>query len=187
MPSPAVNSHKLFEFLKVAFRNTVDCQCQDCSDALSSRDQVLLQLNSIIPSGQGCPYRRGGRELLGMFLKREKSMDHRLVTQPLIKLVDILRQCDDPTTSSAVWALCQHFLYDGSPVAGTHYLGLDWFSYEHGRLKWAGSPLSNDISKARRADIKELSRLGQDVIIERYHEIPMTRLDLALWDWESQN
>ena len=68
-----------------------------------------------------------------------------------------------------------------------HYLGLDYFYDKHGRLKWAGSPLSNKIFKARRTDIKELNRLGQDDFIERYHDIPMTRLDLALWDWESQN
>ena len=187
MPSPAVNSQNFFEFLKIALRNQVDCHCQDCGDARSGRDRILLQLNTILPTGQGCPYRRGGRALLGMFLKREQSMDHRLITQPLIDLVDILRQCSDPTTFRAVWALCQHFMYDGSPVSGTHYLGLDYWYDELGRIMWAESPLSNEISKARRENIRELRRLGQDVFIERYHDIPMTRLDLALWDWRSQN
>ena len=121
-----------------------------------------------------------------MFLKREQSMDHHLITHPLITLVGVLRECSDPTTSRAVWGMCQHFKYDSSPVSGTHYLGLDYMYDEHGRIKWAVSPLNNEISKARRQDIRELRRLGQDKFIERYHDIPMTRLDSALWDWESQ-
>ena len=66
-------------------------------------------------------------------------------------------------------------------------LGYDYMYDEHGQIVWAESPLSNEISKARREDIRELRRLGQDMFIEQYHDIPMTRLDLALWDWESQN
>ena len=187
MPSPAVNSHHFFEFLKAAFRLQTDCRCQDCGDVLSGRDRVILQLNTILPPGQGCPFRRGGRALLGMLLKREQSLDHRLVTQPLIKIVDILRQCRDPTTSRAVWALCQHFKYNDSPVSGTHLLGYDYMYDEHRQIVWAMSPLNNEISQARREDIRELRRLGQDMFIETYHDIPTTRLDLAYWDWESQN
>ena len=171
MPSPTVNSRHFFEFLKVAFRLQTHCRCQDCGDVLSGRDRVILQLNTILPPGQGCPFKRGGRALLGMLLKREQSLDHRLVTQPLIKIVDIMRQCKDPTTSRAIWALCQHFKYDDSPVSGTHVLGYDYMYDEHGQIVWAMSPLNNEISKARRKDIRELSAVYNVVSIVGYRVV----------------
>ena len=114
-------------------------------------------------------------------------MDHRLVTQPLVRMVEILRQCMDPITSRAVWAMCQHFKYDESPVSGIHVMGYDYMYNEHGQIIWAISPLNNEISQARKVDISELRRLGQDMFAETYHDIPITRLDVTYWDWESQN
>ena len=55
------------------------------------------------------------------------------------------------------------------------------------KKEYLSSPAGNEISKASREDIRELRRLGQDMFIEQYHDIPMTRQDLALWDWESHN
>ena len=143
MPSPIENSRQFSEFLRAALRLQNDCRCEDCGDVLSGRNTVILQLNSILPPGQGCPFRRGGRALYGMLLKREQTLDHHLVTQPLVRMVEILRQCMDPVTSRAVWAMCQHFRYDESPVSGTHVMGHDYTFNEHGQIIWAISPLNN--------------------------------------------
>ena len=187
MPSPAANSRHLFQFLRSALHIQADCRCQDCGDALSGRSLVIQQLDTILPPGQGCPFKRGGRALLGMLLKREQSLDPRLVTDPLVRIVDILRQCRDPATSRAIWALLQHFKFDNSPISGTHLLGYDYTYNEHRQIVWAISPLNNEISQARKEDIRELRRLGHEMFVETYHDIPTTRLDLAYWDWESQN
>ena len=187
MPSPATNSRNLFQFLRSALHVQADCRCDDCGDALSGRSQLIRQLENILTPGQGCPFKRSGRALLGMLLKREQSLDPRLVTDPLIKLVDILRLCRDPVTSRAIWALTQHFKYDDSPISGIHYLGLDYTYNQHLHVVWAISPLNNEISMARKEDIRELRRLGQENFTETYHDIPTTRLDLELWDWESLN
>ena len=187
MPSPAANSRHLFQFLRSALHIQADCRCQDCGDALSGRSLVIQQLDTILPPGQGCPFKRGGRALLGMLLKREQSLDPRLVTDPLVRIVDILRQCRDPATSRAIWVLLQHFKFDNSPISGTHLLGYDYTYNEHRQIVWAISPLNNEISQARKEDIRELRRLGHEMFVESYHDIPTTRLDLAYWDWESQN
>ena len=187
MPSPAANSRHLFQFLRSALHIQADCRCQDCGDALSGRSLIIQQLGTILPPSQGCPFKRGGRALLGMLLKREQSLDPRLITDPLMRIVSILRQCRDPVTSRAIWALLQHFKYDNSPISGTHHLGLDYTYDENLRIVWAISPLNNEISAARKEDIRELRRLGHEMFTETYHDIPTTRLDLEFWDWESQN
>ena len=131
--------------------------------------------------------KRGGRALLGMLMKREQSLDPRLLTNPLIKLVNILRQARDPVTARAVWALLEHFQYHNSPVAGVHYIGHDYFYDENLRLVWTISPLNSEISEARREEIRELRRLDIEQFTDTYHDIPLTRLDLEFWDWESQS
>ena len=187
MPSPATNSRNFFLFLRSALHVEADCRCEDCGDALSGRSQLIQLLSSILTPGQGCPMKRGGRALLGMLLKREQSLDPRLLTNPLMKLVDILRQARDPVTARAIWALLEHFQYHNSPVSGVHHLGHDYFYDEHLRLVWAISPLNNEISEARRDEIRELRRLGVEQFTDTYHDIPLTRLDLEFWDWESQS
>ena len=61
-----------------------------------------------------------------MLLEREQSLDHRLVTKALMKMVEILRLCVDPVTSLAVWSMCQHFKFDDSPVSRIHEMGYDY-------------------------------------------------------------
>ena len=187
MPSPATNSRNFFNFLRSALRVGADCRCEDCTDALSGRSQLIQLLSSILTPGQGCPMKRGGRALLGMLLKREQSLDPRLLTNPLMKLVDILRQARDPVTARAIWALLEHFQYRNSPVSGVHHIGHDYFYDENLRLVWTVSPLNNELSEARREEIRELRRLDIEQFTDIYHDIPLTRLDLEFWDWESQN
>ena len=119
-------------------------------------------------------------------MKREQSLDPRLLTRPLIKLVDILRQASDPVTARAVWALLEHFQYHNSPVHNVHQIGHDYYYDENLRLVWTVSPLSSELSEARRDEIRELRRLDIETFTEMYHDIPLTRLDLEFWDWESQ-
>ena len=90
------------------------CPCVDCEDIRDGRRELILQLNVILPLGQGCPFRRGCRTMQGMLLQREQSMDHRLVSRALKKLVDIMRLCVDPVTSRTVWSMCQHFRFKSS-------------------------------------------------------------------------
>ena len=124
--------------------------------------------------------------MYGMFLEREQSLDHRLLPKTLMKLVGILRLCLDPVTSRAVWAMCQHFKFDDSPVSGVHEMGYDYNYNEHGENVWAISPLNNEISRARKTDIRNLRRLGLDLFVETTGDIPTTRLDASNWDWESE-
>ena len=187
MPSPATNSRNFLLFLRSALHVEADCRCEDCGDALSGRSQLIQLLSSILTPGQGCPMKRGGRALLGMLLKREQSLDPRLITNPLMRLVDILRQARDPVTARAIWALLEHFQYHNSPVSGVHHIGHDYFYDENLRLVWTISPLNNELSEARREEIRELRRLDIEQFTDTYHDIPLTRLDLEFWDWESQS
>ena len=47
-------------------------------------------------------------------------------------------------------------------------------------------PMNSELSEARRDEIRELRRLDIETFTEIYHDIPLTRLDLEFWDWESQ-
>ena len=183
MPSPATNSRNLFSFLRSALRAEADCRCEDCTDALSGRSQHIQLLCNVLTPGQGCPMKRGGRALLGMLLKREQSLDPRLLSNPLIRLVDILRQARDQVTARAIWALLEHFQYHNSPVAGVHYIGHDYFYDENLRLVWTVSPQCNELSEARREEIRELRRLNIEQFTETYHDIPLTRRDMEFWNW----
>ena len=124
--------------------------------------------------------------MYGMFLEREQSLDHRLVTKALMKMVEILHLCLDPVTSRAVWAMCQRFKFDDSPVSGIHEMGYGYNYNEHGEIVWAISPLNNDISRARKEAIRNLRRLGLDRFVETNGDIPTTCLDASNWDWESK-
>ena len=186
MPSPATNSRNFFIFLRSALHVGPDCRCEDCTDAMSGRSQLTQLLGSIITPGRGCPMKRGGRALLGMLMKRELSLDPRLLTRPLIKLVDILRQARDPVTARAVWALLEHFQYHNSPVHNVHQVGHDYYYDENLRLVWTMGPLNSELSEARRDEIRELRRLDIETFTEIYHDIPLTRLDQEFWNCESQ-
>ena len=186
MPTPATNSRNLFTFLRSALQADHECRCEDCTEAMHGRSHLTQLLDAIISPGRGCPVKRGGRALLSMLLKRELSLDPRLLTRPLIKLVDVLRQAVDPVTARAVWALLEHFQYHNSPIQNVHTLGHDYFYDENLKLVWTVSPLSSELSEARRAEIRELRRLDIETYTDLYHDIPLTRLDQEFWDWESQ-
>ena len=186
MPTPATNSRNLFIFLRSALQADHECRCEDCTEAMYGRSHLTQLLSAIISPGRGCPIKRGGRALLSMLMKRELSLDPRLLTRPLIKLVDILRQASDPVTARAVWALLEHFQYHNSPVHGVHQLGHDYYYDEHLRLVWTMGPLNSEISEARRNELRERRRLDIESYIEVQHDIPLTRRDLQFWDWKSQ-
>ena len=122
----------------------------------------------------------------GMLLKREQSLDHRLISKPLKTLVGILRLCVDPITSRTVWSMCQHFKVDNSPIAGIHELGIDYHYNEHSDIVWAIGPMDNTLSRARKADVRSQQRLGMEGFVEATGNISLTQLDMASWDWESQ-
>ena len=122
----------------------------------------------------------------GMLLQREQQLDHRLISRSLKKLVDILRLCVDPITSRTVWSMCQHFRVDDSPISGIHELGLDYHYDENNNIMWAIGPMNNDLSRARKEDIRSLRRLGLEGFVETTGDLPTTRLDRSSWDWESQ-
>ena len=187
MPSPATNSRNFSDFLRSAFHVGPDCRCEDCTDTMSGRGQLTQLLGSFITPGCGCPMKGGGNALLGMLMRRELSLDPRLLTRPLIKLVNILRQARDPVTARAVWALLEYFQYYNSPVHNVHHIGHDYFYDEHLRLVWTMGPLNSEISEARRNEIRERRRLDIETFTEVHHDIPLTRLDLEFWDWESQS
>ena len=94
-----------------------------------------------------------------MLLEREQSLDHRLVSKALLKMVEILRLCVDPVTSQAVWSMCQHFKVDDSPVSGIHVIGIDYYYDEHSDIVWAISPMNNELSRSRKEDVRDLRRL----------------------------
>ena len=162
------------------------CPCVDCEDIRDGRRELILQLNVILPLGQGCPFRRGCRTMQGMLLQREQSMDHLLVSRALKKLVDIMRLCVDPVTSRTVWSMCQHFRVDNSPISGMHELGIDYHYDEHSNIVWAIGPMNNDLSTARKEDVKNLRRLGLEGFVVATGDLPITRLDRSSWDWENQ-
>ena len=187
MPSPATNSRNFSNFLRSALHVGPDCRCEDCTDTMSGRSQLTQLLGSFITPGCGCPMKRGGNALLGMLMRRELSLDPRLLTRPLIKLVNILRQARDLVTARAVWALLEYFQYYNSPVHNVHHIGHDYFYDQHLRLVWTTGPLNSEISEARRNEIRERRRLDIETFIEVHHDIPLTRRDLQFWDWESQS
>ena len=122
----------------------------------------------------------------GMLLQREQSMDHRLISRALKKLVDIMRLCVDPVTSRTVCSMCQHFRVDDSPISGMHELGIDYHYDEHSNIVWAIGPMNNDLSTARKEDVKNLRRLGLEGFVVATGDLPITWLDRSSWDWESQ-
>ena len=162
------------------------CPCVDCEDVRDGRQELILQLNVILPLGQGCPFRRGCRTMQGMLLQWEQQLDHRLISRSLKKLVDNLRLCVDPITSRTVWSMCQHFRVDDSPISGIHELGLDYHYDENNNIMWAIGPMNNDLSKSRKEDVRTLRRLGLEGFVVATGDLPITRLDRSSWDWESQ-
>ena len=186
MPSPADNSRNFSNFLRSAFRVDPDCKCSDCTDTITGKDKLYQLLGPFITPRCSCPMKGGGNALLAMLMKREMSLDPRLLTRPLIKLVNILRQARDPVTARAVWGLLEYFQYYNSPVQNVHYLGHDYFYDQHLRLVWTMGPLNSEISEARRNELRERRRLDIESYIEVHHDIPLTRRDLQFWDWKSQ-
>ena len=122
----------------------------------------------------------------GMLLQREQSLDHRLISKALKKLVDILRLCVDPITSRTVWSMCQHFRVDDSPISGVHKLGIDYHYDEHNNIVWAIGPMNNDLSRTQKEDVRSLRGLGLEGFVEATGDISTTWLDRSSWDWESQ-
>ena len=187
MPSTLENFRRLQAFLRATLNVIQDpCYCEDCEEVRDGRRDIILQLRVVLPDGRGCSFRRGCRAVHGMFLKREQDLDHRSISKPLKTMVGILRLCVDPTTTRVLWYLCQHFRYEGSPEAGTHVLGLDYHYDSHGSLVWAVAPMDNSISRGRREDIRLQQRVGMVGFVMEMGDIPPTRLDRALWDWEAQ-
>ena len=162
------------------------CPCADCEDVRDGRRELILQLKVILPHGQGCPFMRGCRAMHGMLLQREQSLDHRPISKPLKTLVDILRLCIDTTTSRTVWSMCQHFKVDDSPTAEIQELGINYHYNEHSDIVWAIGPMDNTLSRARKADVRSQQRLGMEGFVEATVDIPLTQLDIASCDWESQ-
>ena len=118
-------------------------------------------------------------------LLREQSLDHRLVTRSLKKLVEIMQYCRDSRTAQAVWAMINSFRVNDSPIAGEHVMGIDYRYNEHNEIEWAIAPMNNELSRTRKEDIQSLWRLGVSGYAEATGDIPMTRLDSQSWDWES--
>ena len=162
------------------------CACEGCQDVRDGRRELILQLNVLLPPGQGCPFRRGCKTIHGKLLLREQSLDHRLLSRSLKKLVDIMRLCVDPRTSSKVWSLCQHFRVDDSPISGELELGIDYHHNKHNDIVWAIGPMNNDLSRSRKEEIWSLRQLGLSGFVEPTGDLPTTRLDSSSWDWESQ-
>ena len=94
--------------------------------------------------------------MYGMLLEREQSLDHRLVSKALLKMVEILQLCVDPVNLRAVWSMCQHFKVDDSPVSGIHEIGIDYYYNEHSEIVWAISPMNNDLSRYLKEDVRDL-------------------------------
>ena len=187
MPSSVENFRHFSSFIRTALNYINEpCPCADCEDVRDGRREIILQLSVILPQGQGCPFIRGCRAMHGMLLQREQSLDHRLVPKSLTKMVDILRLCVDPVTTRAVWSMCQHFKVDGSPISGVHELGIDYHYNEDNKIVWAIGPMNNELSQARKEDVRALRRMGVLGFIEATGDIPTTRLDMNSWDWESQ-
>ena len=82
--------------------NSFICPCEDCQDMRAGRNDIILQLNMLLPVGTGCPFTRGAMMLHRKLLDREQSLDHRLVTRSLSKLVDVMQYCRDTHTARAV-------------------------------------------------------------------------------------
>ena len=166
--------------------NSVICLCEDCQDVRTGRNNIILQLNMLLPPGSGCPFTRGAMTLHSKLLIREQSLDHRLVTRSLNKLVEVMQYCRDTSTAWAVWAMVNVFRVKDSPIAGEHVMGIDYKYNEHNEIEWAIAPMNNELSRARREDIRSLQRLGLSGYTEVIGDLPMTRLDSHYWDWESR-
>ena len=164
----------------------ITCACEDCQDVRGGRRELILQLNVLLPPGKGCPFRRGCRTIHAKLLLREQSLDHRLVSRSLKKLVDIMQLCIDPRTSQEVWSLIQHFRVNDSPISGEHEVGIDYHYDEHNDIVWAIGPMNNELSRSRKEDIRSLRQLGLSGYVEATGDLPTTHLDRSSWDWESQ-
>ena len=108
------------------------------------------------------------------------------MTRSLNRLIKVMQYCRDTGTARAVWAMINAFRVEDSPIAGEHVMGIDYRYNEHNEIEWAIAPMNNELSRARKEDIRSLQHLGLSGYTEVTGDLPTTCLDSHYWDWESR-